>query len=88
MTRNMFINQPTRKTNNKNSHALLINQKLHVIQDENGMWNLPNLGKQITQQQPQLQPHFIESEMNTVLDATTGDMLECRQLAKGSDREI
>ena len=35
-----------------------------------------------------MQPHLIDSETKAVLDATLGDMLECRQLSKSSDREI
>ena len=82
----MFINQPARTTNNMNSPELPMNQKLHLIPDENGMWNFPNPGKQKTQQQPQLQLHFIESEMNSFLDATIGDMLGHRQFVKSPDR--
>ena len=52
------------------------------------MLNVPNLVKHITQPQPHLQPRIIETQMKTVLDSTTGYMLDCRKLAKDSDREI
>ena len=42
---NMFINQPARTTINRNSPVLPTNQNLHVIPEENGMLNVPNLGK-------------------------------------------
>ena len=60
----------------------------HAIPDENDILNVPNLEKQITQLQPHLQPHVIETEVSTVLDSTTGYMLEYRQLEKGPDQEI
>ena len=35
-----------------------------------------------------MQPHVIKIEMNAVLDATLGDMLDYRQLEKAPCREI
>ena len=46
---------------NKNSPALPMKQKPHVIQDENVMLNVPNLVKKINQLQPHLQPYDIET---------------------------
>ena len=63
-------------------------QKPHAIPDENGTLNVPNLAKHIPQPQPHLQPCVVDPEMNAVLDTTTGDMIEFRQLANGPDKEI
>ena len=70
------INQPARTTINKDFTSLPMKQKPHVIPDDNGMLNMPNLVKQITQPHPHLQPHVVETKMNAVLDATVGCMLE------------
>ena len=35
-----------------------------------------------------LQPHIICSKINAVLNTTTGNMIEYRQLIKSSDKEI
>ena len=78
---NVFINPPARTTINKNSPTLPTKQKPHVILDKNGMLNMPNVVTKITQSQPHLQPRVIETEMNAVLDATSGDILEHRKLS-------
>ena len=68
---NKFNDQSTGETIEKNSPILPTTQNQHVIPDENGILNVPNLVEEITQMQPHLQPHVIETEINAVLDATT-----------------
>ena len=48
------------------------------------MFNILNLVEQI----PQQWLHIVETELNDVLDATTGDMLEHWYIVKGPDRDI
>ena len=100
VTENMLFTKPPRTSSNCNSHALSTNQKLHVIPEDHENFDLPNLVKQVAQHQPQLpvlrkhiaqqhpQPHLICPEINAVLDTTTGNMLEYRQLIKSPDKEI
>ena len=96
----MLINKPTRTSNNCNSPSLWTNQKLYVILEDREKFDLPNLVKQVAQHQSQLPilrkrvaqqqppPRLIYPEINAVLDTTTGNMLDHRQLAKIPYKEI
>ena len=83
---NMIFTKPPKPSSNCNSPALSTNQKLHVIPEECENFDLPKLRKHRAHQHPQ--PHLICPEINAVLDTTTGNMLECRQLIKSPDKEI
>ena len=50
---NKFSNQPTRTTINRN-YPEVPTKKLYVVPDENSMFNVPNLVKQINQPKPRL----------------------------------